>query len=361
MKYHRTRYNADKIRVSVIRDNEVAYRHFLRGDLEVFSLTAPSYGHDKTDDPTYKMGSIDRVWFYNEVPQPTTGLSLNMDLPVLSDRDVRYGLAHSMNFERMISAVLRGDYARKHSYHTGYGKYSNREIRARAFDLEKAESFFAKAGWGERGPDGIRLKDGGRLSLILNYSLPLHTDRLSFLREEAKKAGVELRLNRLDPTAAFKSLIEKKYQIAWGAWAPGLRPQYYGAFHSENAHKAQTNNITNTDDAHMDALIMRYRDSRDSDERAALARATQQRIHEIGAYIPAYDVPYVREAHWRWVKLPAHVGTRLSDTLFDPVGLSLFWIDEEAKRRTEEALEAGRTFAPVTLVHDRFKSERPPQ
>ena len=44
----------------------------------------------------------------------------------------------------------------------GYGDYSNRDIRARSFDLTKAGGHFEKAGWGQRGPDGIRSKNGER-------------------------------------------------------------------------------------------------------------------------------------------------------------------------------------------------------
>jgi microcin C transport system substrate-binding protein len=263
-----------------------------------------------------------------------------------------------MNFEKMISNVLRGDYVRKHTYSSGYGKYTNNEIRAREFNLDKAESYFELAGWSERGPDGFRVKDGAKLSLVMTYSSALHTDRLSFLREEAKKAGVDLQLRLLDPAAAYKNQIEKKHQIAWGAWGTSLRPQYYGGYHSDNAHKPQTNNITNTDDPEMDDLIMGYRDSRETDERAELARQIQQKIHDIGAYIPAYDVPYVRHAYWRWVMLPEHIGTRLSDSLFDAVGLGLFWLDQKEKARTEQAMSNNETFEPVIIIDDQFKTTK---
>ena len=59
-----------------------------------------------------------------------------------------------------------------------------------------------------------------------------------------------------------------------------------GTFHSINAHKPQTNNVTNTDDPELDQLIETYRNSLDEEERIKLSLIIQQKIHEIGAFVP---------------------------------------------------------------------------
>jgi len=355
LKYYQHRFNVDKVHLSVIRDPETAYRHFLRGELDTAILTFPNYWHEKTSDPVYQNGYVHKIWFYNDLPQPKSGIYLNMDYELFKDADVRYGFAHAMNFQRMIDTVLRGDYQRQHAYHTGYGEYTNMDIRARDFDLDKAEEFFGRAGWGQRGPDGIRVKDGNRLAVILTYSTQLHTDRLVVLREEAKKAGVDLQLNLLDSATAYKNVIEKKHQAAWMAWSGSLRPTYWEHFHSDNAHKPQTNNITNTDDPEMDAMILQYNDSADVAERVRLARLIEAKIHDMGAFVPSYYVPYVREGYWRWLKLPQGNGTRLSEALFDPMMMGLFWMDEEEKARTLAAMKSGEKFEPVTIIDETYK------
>ncbi len=355
LKYYQNRFNVDKVRISVIRDPETAYRHFLRGELDTSILTFPNYWHDKTNDKTYQNGYIHKIWFYNDLPQPAAGIYLNLDNEIFLDINVRYGLAHSINIQTMIDTVLRGDYERLHAMHTGYGEYTNTEIRAREFDLDKADEYFSAAGWGERGPDGIRIKDGNRLVVVLAYSTQLHTDRLVVLREEAKKAGVDLQLNLLDSATYYKNVIEKKHQAAWMSWSISLRPSFWQHFHSDNAHKPQTNNITNMDDPEIDALIEQYDNSDDVNARTELARTLDMKIHESGVYIPSYYVPYVRHGYWRWVKLPEAYGTRLSDTLFDPMYLSLFWIDEEEKQRTLKAMKNNESFEPVTIIDDKYK------
>ncbi len=363
-KYYRHRFNPDKIRVKVIRDQNIAFRHFLRGEMDAFGLVAPLFWHEKGKGALFDNGYIARYWFYNDLPQSSQGMYLNEDDPILADRNVRIALGHAMNVDRVIKTVLRNDYERLQTFNEGFGEYDNVAIRARAFDLAKARDYLAAAGWRERGPDGILVKDGRRLSLRVTYGSPLHTDRLVILREEAKKAGIELELSLLDSASAFKQMQEKKHQVAWMGWAnQGLSPEYWQFFHSVNAHIPQTNNLMNHDDPAMDKLIDEYRESSEKLERVALARRLEQLVFDSGSVIPTFKVPYTREAAWAWVKLPKWLGTRTSDALFDPLELSaalysaggLFWIDVEEKQRLRAALDAGETFAPILKIDETYR------
>ena len=256
--------------------------------------------------------------------------------------------------------MLRGDYERLNGHYEGYGEYSNPAIKARPFDLAKANEYFKAAGLTTRGPDGIRVKDGQRLAFSVVYGTNEHTPRLVVLREEARKAGVELNLQLQDSSAQFKQISEKKFQIGWMAWSPQHIPAFWEHYHSDNAHIPQTNNITATDDPELDALIIEQRDTADYATRIRLAHEIEQRIYDIAAFIPMYKVPYMREAYWRWMKLPEHHGVRMTSYLFDPMTENLrsdglFWVDEDVKRETLEALASGRTFPPVNIVDETWR------
>ena len=366
LKYFQHRFNPDKIRLRVIRDPNVAFQHFLKGELDSFDLTRPKRWHEKATGEAFDQGYIAKYWFYNDLPVPSSGMFLNTAEPLLADANVRYGLAHAMNFDRVINTVLRGDYERLPTFQLGFGRYDNRDIRARAFNLEKAAEYFREAGFVERGADGILAKDGQRLSLRVTYGRPDDTERLVILQEDAKKAGVELTLQLLDSTLSFKQMQEKKHQIAWMGWASsGLSPRYWEHFHSVNANKTQTNNLANYGDPLMDELIMRYRASADLEERIELAHRLEQMVHDSGVVIPSFQVPYTRQAAWRWMKLPDGLGTRTTGSLFNPLPLSagifssggLFWIDVEEKERTLEAKDTGVAFEPATVVNTDYRSD----
>ena len=349
-RYLANRFNPDTVRITVIRDMNVAWEYFLRGEIDAFPVLMPRFWHEKAQGEPFDNGYISRIKFYTDTPQSSQGMWLNMDDPVLADRNVRLGLAHAMNVELLLSTVLRGDYERLKTHHEGYWDYSNPNIEPREFDLQKAGEYLDAAGFVNRGPDGIRVKDGQRLALRVVYSTQEHTSRLVLLREEAKKAGIELNLQLLDSSAAFKQILEKQHQIAWMGWGIGLTPRYWQHYHSDNAHKPQTNNITNTDDPELDALIMEYRAATEKETRVRLAHQLEQMIHDAGAFIPTYKVPYTREAYWRWLRLPEHYGTRTTEVLFNPMVEALFWIDEEIKADTLAAKDRGDAFEVVNIT-----------
>jgi microcin C transport system substrate-binding protein len=356
-RYFRHRFNADTVVFTVVRDFNLTWEYFKKRRLDTFALNLPEYWHVKSRTEVVEKGYVERIWFFNDTQQSAQGLWLNLDREIFADRRVRYAFAHAMNVEKVIDQVLRGDYYRLEHGFMGYGAYSNPEIRARRFDLGKVEALMTEAGW-RRGADGIWTRDDRRFAVEVTYSLEEHTPRLVVLKEEARKAGVELQLRRLDATAAYKKVLEKKHDVAWMGWSTSLRPQYWEHFHSVNAHKPQTNNITNTDDPEMDRIIDAYRNSLDATKRAALSRQIQAKIHEIGAFVPTFMVPYVRQAYWRWWRLPEPAGTRHTGDLFDPFGSAtggLFWYDPARHAETEAAMKAGRGFEPVTRIDETYK------
>jgi microcin C transport system substrate-binding protein len=356
-KYFAHRYNVDTIRISVIRDTNVAWEYFLRGELDSFLVVQPTLWHEKAQGEPFDKGYIDKIKFYTDSPQPAAGMWLNEDDPLLADRNIRLGLAYSMNVDLMLSTILRGDYERLKQHYDGYWDYTDTSIKPRPFDLAKADEYFNAAGFTKRGPDGIRVRGNDRLSFNVVYATQDHTPRLVLLREEARKAGVELNLQLQDSSAAFKQVLEKKHQIAWMAWEAGYTPAFWEHYDSVNAHKPQTNNITNTADPELDPLIKQYQDATDRPTRVRLAHEIERKLYELAVFIPMYKVPYTREAYWRWLRLPTWYGTRTSTVLFDPMseGMGadgLFWIDEARKAETLAARANGTSFPPVSITDE---------
>ena len=356
--YFKNRFNVDQVAIKVVRDINLQWEHFKKGNIDTFGLTFPKYWHKKSKTGIFEKGYAHKVWFFNDTQQPSYGFWLNMDKPIFKDPNVRNAFAHGMNIQKVIDTVLRKDYFRLENGYVGYGRYSNTSIRARRFDLERVRHYMQSSGW-DRGPDGIWAKNGMRFSIEVVYSQEEHTPRLVVLKEEAKRAGIELKLQRLDPATSYKKVLEKRHEVAWSGWGTSLRPHFWEHFHSLNAHKPQTNNITNTDNPEMDRMIDAFRNSLSEEERIALSWQIQEKIHEIGAFVPTFMIPYVRQGYWRWWRLPDPPGTRHSDVLFNPFGGGLFWYDDTLFEETKAAMKDNETFEPVTIVDETFKTSRP--
>lgn len=357
LRYYKNRFNVDKVIFTVVRDYNILWEYFKKGKLDVFSITMPKYWHIKTKTDVVEKGYVNRIWFFNDTRQSAAGMWLNQDRDIFKDKNIRYAFAHAMNIGKIIDKVLRNDYFRLEQGYMGYGRYTNNSVKARRFDLDKVNYHMKKAGW-KRGSDGIWEKEKKRFSVEVTYGFEEHTPRLVVLKEEAKKAGVELRLQKMDPATAFKKFLEKKHDVAWMGWSTSIRPSYWQSYHSDNAHKTQTNNITNTDDPELDKMIDAYRTSLDEEERIKLSGKIQEKIHEIGSFVPTFMVPYVRQAYWRWWRLPENHGTKNSTGLFDPFNAStggLFWYDQDVFMETKEAMKKHNKFSPVTIIDDTYK------
>ncbi|MBW2655030.1 MAG: ABC transporter substrate-binding protein, partial [Deltaproteobacteria bacterium] len=358
-KFLKNRFNVDGVVFDVIRDGNLQWEYFKKGKLDAFGLTMPKYWHEKSNIALFQKGYIHKIWFFNDQERSAQGMWLNQDKDIFKDRRLCYAFAHAMNIEKVINNVLRKDYFRLSQAFFGYGEYTDYGIKPRRYDIAKVENLMMSAGW-TRGGDGVWQKEGRRFSVKVTYSYEEHTPRLVVLKEEALKAGIELLLERLDSTAMFKKFLEKKHDVAWMGWSTNIRPSYWQGWHSDNAHKPQTNNITNTDDPKLDKLIDTYRASLNEEQRIDLSIKIQDAIHETGAFVPTFMVPYVRLGYWRWLELPDFHGTRRSDSLFDPFSSTtggLFWINAEKKDETLTAIKKDKIFQPVIIIDEKFKVE----
>lgn len=358
-RYFKNRFNVDYVVYSVIRDYNLQWENFKKGKLDAFELTMPKYWHKKSKHELFEKGYIRKIWFFNDQSRSAQGLWLNLKNDIFKDLKVRLAFAHAMNVEKVIKEVLRNDYFRLAQAVYGYGKYTDYSIKPRTYDISKVETLMTQSGWA-RGSDGIWQKDGKRFSVKVNYSYEEHTPRLVVLREEALKAGIEMVLEKLDPSASYKKVLEKKHDVAWSGWSTGLRPVYWQFWHSDNANKPQTNNICNLADPAMDVLIDKYRNSLDTEERIQLSLKLQRMVHDHAVFVPTFMVPYVRQGFWRWMELPVSHGTRWTGDLFDPFSSStggLFWISSEKKEETKKAMKEGRAFESKIIEDKQFKVE----
>jgi microcin C transport system substrate-binding protein len=364
-KYYRHRFNPDKIVHTVVRDESKAFELFRAGELDTFYLTRPANWYEKSEiDPVYK-GYIERVTFYNRYPKVPLGLYLNVTKPLLDNRDIRIGIHHSMNWQKVIEVMYRGDYQRLNAFNEGYPLFSDPSIRARPFSIDLAREAFGKAGFTTEGRDGILMKpDGTRLSLAVTYpSQPNYERMFAILREEAKACGFELRLDGLEFTVAYKKEMQKQHEIAFGSWLiqPPV-PDFHQFLHSSNAFddkgnlKPQTNNLFVWGRPDTDALAEQVRNARSEEELRNAARILQHIIHDEAIFVPGFSVDFVRIGSWRWVRWPDSENTRFSPpVVYDPHESFVFWVDEEIQAETRAARRSGKSFGENTRVVDEYR------
>jgi microcin C transport system substrate-binding protein len=369
MKYYRYRFNTDRIVYRVIRDRSKAWELFRAGELDFFMITTPQDWYQKSEIPPVFDGYIERYQFYNQFPRPPWGLYLNTAKPPLDDRNVRLGIHHAMNWDKVLDVIFWGDYGRLPGMVSGYGDLVNPNVQARDFSPAEARKYFAQAGFTEEGADGILRKPGGqRLQATLSFPTnnPIVGNMAGILKEEAKKGGMDLVLDGIEHTVLFKKEMKKEHEIAFSAWnfQPPF-PRFYEYLHSRFAYdekgnlKQQTNNVFSYRNPEVDKLVVAYRKAETWDEKRELGLKIQQIVHDEALFVPGYQREFERVGCWRWLRWPDSEETRFCPRLTSyPYESYVYWVDEEMKRETREAMKRGETFPEVQRVFDDYRVTR---
>ena len=360
-KYYRYRFNPDKLVHTVVRDESKAFELFRAGELDTFFLTQPQLWYEKSEiEPVYK-GYIERVTFYNRYPKVPRGLYLNVSKPPLDDRNVRIGIQHAMNWQKVIDVMFRGDYQRLNAFNEGYVIFSDPSIVARPFSIDAARAAFAQGrlhpGGTRRHPDQARRHPAlGRRHLSGDAAdrpdlrHPARGGESLRIRAAARRAGIHRRLQKGNAETARDGARQLADQPA-GAGFPSVPP-----FHQRHRREGQSQAA---DQQHLRLAPRRIPtcSARKSaprstaDELKDAAWKLQRIMHDEAIFVPGYSVDFVRIGSWRWVRWPDCETTRFSPpVVYDPHEVFVFWIDEE--------VEEGNPWPPAAPASPSAESTR---
>ncbi len=359
-KFYHYRFNPDKIVHTVVRDPSKAFELFRAGELDTFGLTRPELWYEKSEMPPVHQGYINRYTFYNRYPQPDLGLYLNVMKAPLGDQNVRIGIQHSMDWQKVNEILYRGDYKRKNAFNEGFGIFSDPSMVARPYSIESARLSFREAGYTEEGSDGILKKpDGTRLEASVTYPALPNIERIfAILREQAKSCGFDLKLDGCEATTSYKKQMQKQHQIGFAAFAgsPPV-PDFYQTLHSSTAvddrgnPKPQTNNLFGWSRKDTDLLSETVRTASTEEAIKDAAWKLQHIMHDEAIFVPGYSVDFVKVGAWRWVKWPDCEITHFSPPVVsDPLDAHVLWIDDNLKTETQAARRSGKTYPESNKV-----------
>ena len=354
--YFKNVANYDYIEVKIITGGaEVEKEYFYKGELDVFGLTRAQYWNEASTNPMVTNGYVDR-WILNYEPtQGMQGFFMNVKSEFFKDRKVRYAMYYAFDMQGMIDNILQGEVKRYHN--TGIGQlwagadFNDRSIRKPDFDPVKAGELLAEAGYDTLGPDGIRVnKEGKRASFELLYGGAAGTEQNAYLKEQAKKAGVEVELKLLEQ-GWIEKVFAKDYDMVSLRWSYNLQPSYWQFFSSEEADREDSNNIVGYASPEMDALL-KVEDDPDVPiaEKAENNKKIERLVHEEALVIPTYYTDFTRVGVWKWLKFPAWGNQKFTKGLLNQDDPTFFynygWIDSDVKAEVEAARADGKTFEP---------------
>ena len=362
IKYYRNRFNVDRIKYSLVRNDEKAFELFKKGEIDMFHLGLPKRWYEQMEIPEVFNGYIEKKTFYNMYPRVPRGLYINHSRPFLGNVNVRIGLQHATNWQKVIDIDLRGDAGRLNIYNEGYGQFSNPEISARDYSPAKAREAFGKAGFTKQGNDGVLQNEKGeKLSFSITHTTsPVVGKMLQRLKEEALKAGLEYRLEGLDGTASYEKVMQKKHDLTfWGWGTQPPFPRYFEGIHSSNAYdpgtttpRVMTNNISVYANPEADPLAQGIRFATSEKEIREMSWELEKILHDTAFWIPGYKRESYRLGHWRWMQWPEDFNVKMTREAQESY---VYWIDMEEREKTAKARKRKEAFAEVDKVYDQYR------
>lgn len=125
--------------------------------------------------------------------------AFRFDHPLLQDKRVREAIIHGIDREEILRVLFSDSYPLATSTVAKTGLAYKDQSAAYTFDPEESQRLLDEAGW-EPGPDGIRVKDGKRLSLRTNTALPQPRSKevMTMVQDQLRGIGIEIRVNAGD-------------------------------------------------------------------------------------------------------------------------------------------------------------------
>lgn len=346
-RYFKGLYNVDRIDIRVINDPDRAFDFFKKGEIDFYQVGIAKRWIEEMNFEAIQKGWAHKRRVFVEMPEGIHGLAMNLQTPIFQNRDFRKAMQYLFDFDTLNEKIMYGQYFRAVSAFEGT-PFAAPDLQPYGFDPRKAREHLQKAGFTSRGKDGILVNARGeRAAFSLTYGSKTLTPHLSVLKEIYRRAGVEIELRLLEGATAFNRLLERKYEMAYAAYATSLFPDPHQYFASKFVESTNNNNIWGFGSKETDELIDIYRFDLDEQKRLDAMWRLDRILREEAFYIPFWKAPYVRFVYWDSIQFPAFYIPRRSESLLD---WHTWWIDPARRERLERAMKSGQALEPDSVV-----------
>jgi peptide/nickel transport system substrate-binding protein len=253
-------------------------------------------------------------------------ISFNLDLPQLADRSVRMALVQAIDNKTLVRKVTHGlddaDHAMRGLFTWAYDPH----VATPDYDPAAAKALLTRDGW-IPGPDGVRTKNGRRLSFQLSFASgqDVTTELATAIAAAERQVGVDVSLRQYD---------RNEYVGLQGPWMQGRFAlslyDFQGTYDPDAAWMLACDqraprgfNMSRYCNPAVDALLHKAAASYDRATRMAAYRTVQRQIaadipydflcqisevdvipSDLGGYAPPLLSPFNFVAKWHWLHSP---------------------------------------------------------
>jgi WD40 repeat protein/ABC-type transport system substrate-binding protein len=226
-------------------------------------------------------------------------LQMNLTNPLFQDKAVRQALNLALDKPALIKQFRTSKTVQLAVNVSPLSPFVDQTLKPSQYDPEGAKTLLEAAGW-KAGPDGIRVKEGRRLSFTLSSTdVPVRVKTAQVMLAYWKAIGAEVNFVAYHSSDFFGPwnkdgiLSRGNYDVAMFAQSVGIDPDFsYSNYHSSQI-PSETNqgggNYGRIIDPNIDRTLDEQRATADQAKRKAALQTFQRTLYENTYEIPLYS------------------------------------------------------------------------
>ena len=229
-------------------------------------------------------------------------LDFNVTRPLVSDLRVRQAIQLAIDRPELARKISHGHAVVQQSVMPSVVPFAPKDIPFVAFDPNKAKQLLDDAGW-KVGPDGIRVKNGQRLSLQFPYFTGSASadDAVEFIRQALHAVGIDVQTRKFAPAVFFAPYQQNgivygsKWDMTYFSWQ-ALPVADISNLWECNQIPPNGQNVTHFCNKELDSLLEQVKGTYDEAKQRELV---DRELKIIDANVPTIvlDVPQVGYTH----------------------------------------------------------------
>lgn len=213
-----------------------------------------------------------------------------------NEKAVREAVIHGVDREQIIHVLFSESYPLATSTMAATALGYKDQSAAYTFDPELSKQLLDDAGW-EVGSDGIRVKDGKRLSVTAKLAMPQPRSRevITMVQEQLSEIGVEVRLNSgdqatQDADSKDPNKIQLDHTMVGRADYDVIKSHYSVNNRDSFINQDEDGNVL---DQHLEDLLNKVVSTAGDEGRAAATAEVQDYVTEQAYALPLFEEPVV--------------------------------------------------------------------
>jgi peptide/nickel transport system substrate-binding protein len=312
----------EKIIFKYIPDSTVLYTQLKSGDIDIIGqqFIPANYYEEAKKLPSL---AIDKVPRSN-----VETIYFNLERPQFKELAVRQAIYAAIDRKSIIEALYYGVPNPTETFMPKQSAYYNPNLPVQDYDPKRASQILDEAGW-KKGPDGIRAKNGVRLSFTNSTTAgdQLREQLQQFVKQTLADIGVEMKISNLPAAVIWGDFwVQSQFDtvVVGITYLIGADPDVTNRFSSKAipAKGGRGSNNSQYVNSEVDALLNQGTTAFDPEARRPIYQKVQELVRRDLPFLPIYqsEAIYGRKkkiqgfqanpntrteswdaAHWHWV------------------------------------------------------------